>query len=30
MDETAGMLKNDREMYFNLFTKLSLNSIKTN
>ena len=30
MDETAVMLKNDREMYFNLFTKLSLNSIKTN
>ena len=30
IDETAGMLKNDREMYFNLFTKLSLNSIKTN
>jgi hypothetical protein len=30
MDETIGMLKNDREMHFNLFTKLSLNSTKTN
>ena len=28
MDETAGMLKNDREIHLNLFTKLSLNSNK--
>jgi len=30
MDETIGMLKNDREMYFESFTKLTPNSIKLN